>query len=150
MKKLEIYTDGGCRGNGKAINKGAWAFAIVEDDTVLYSDSYGERDTTNNKMELQALISGLNYCALYYSGAEITAIVDSTYVMNGITDWIHTWMLKGWKTADKKPVKNKELWLALLELQDQLRITYKWTKGHAENRFNNFVDDLCNKEMDKL
>jgi ribonuclease HI len=148
--KIELYTDGGCRGNGKVTNKGAWAYAIVQNGKVVHSNSEGKKDTTNNRMELQALIMGLTYCSSFYPKAEITAIVDSTYVMKGITDWIHTWEAKNWKTAKKEPVKNRELWVTLLALQDKLKIEYQWTKGHADNKFNNYVDDLCNVQINCL
>lgn len=105
----------------------------------------GEADTTNNRMELTAAIEGLN--ALERASA-VTVITDSNYVKDGISKWMHGWKRKGWKTAAKKPVKNKELWIALDEAQARHQVTWEWVKGHAGHTENELADDLANKGME--
>jgi len=105
----------------------------------------GELETTNNRMELQAVISALN---LLKRPCEIILHTDSQYVKNGISTWIHGWKKNGWKTADKKPVKNADLWLALDEAQRQHKIDWRWVKGHSGHEFNERADQLANRGVD--
>ncbi len=144
---IEIYTDGGCSGNP---GPGGWAYIINAGNSNTKA-SGGEPHTTNNKMELTAVISALEKCAqtAELKGDSIELHTDSQYVKNGITTWIHGWVRNGWKTASKQPVKNKEYWIRLKELDDSLNVTWKWVKGHAGNPLNEECDSMVGAEMDK-
>jgi ribonuclease HI len=146
MKELIIYTDGGCKGNPGV---GAWAFVMYNKDNLITEQSSGVLYTTNNQMELTAVIVALRTC-LTVNPENIIVNTDSQYVKNGITKWVHNWKINGWKTANKKPVKNMELWIALDNLNSQLNVTYKWVKGHAGVDLNERCDTLVNIEMDNL
>lgn len=146
MDELTIFTDGGCKGNPGV---GAWAFVIYSGDKFITEQSSGLEYTTNNKMELTAVIVALRTC-LDSKPSKIILNTDSQYVKNGITKWIINWKRNGWKTANKKPVKNKELWIELDNLNSQLNVDYKWVKGHAGIELNERCDTLVNIEMDKL
>ena len=137
--KLKIYTDGACSGNP---GKGGWA-AIILDDTNQSSISGGEKNTTNNRMELMAPIMALKKIK---KKSEITIFTDSKYVKDGITDWIKKWKQNNWKSANKKPVKNKDLWVKLDNACLKHKITWKWVKAHADNKYNNLVDELAVSE----
>ena len=137
--KLKIYTDGACSGNP---GKGGWA-AIILDDTNQSSISGGEKNTTNNRMELMAPIMALKKIK---RKSEITIFTDSKYVKDGITDWIKKWKQNNWKSANKKPVKNKDLWVKLDNACLKHKITWKWVKAHADNKYNNLVDELAVSE----
>jgi ribonuclease HI len=153
MKKIHIYTDGGCRGNGRTTNKGAFAFAILNEDGnyILHSDAQVFENTTNNQMELGGVIAALRYCAGNgHVEDEIRVYTDSQYVYNGITDWIHTWMAKNWRTSTRKEVLNKELWQSLWELTESLNVNFIWVRGHNNDQYNEYVDALCNEAMDKV
>ncbi|MBN2653270.1 MAG: ribonuclease HI [Spirochaetales bacterium] len=140
MKKLKIYTDGGCSGNP---GKGAWAYVVLENDQVIKEAADGAEYTTNNKMELSAVINALKDCeALYGVDFEAEIYTDSQYVKNGITSWIHNWLKNGWKTASKQPVKNADLWRELKSLDDRFSPKWNWVKGHAGNEFNERCDSL--------
>lgn len=146
-KPLVVYTDGGCIGNP---GKGAWAFIVVDGQEECEGTG-GEPMTTNNKMELQAVIQALEKLKLEgKTGRSVTIHTDSQYVKNGINEWIHTWEKNGWKTAAKEPVKNKELWQALQVLQKALNPQWKWVKGHAGNPLNERCDRLVRRTMDSL
>ena len=106
---VELYTDGGCIGNP---GPGGWAF-VIKDSDFLVEAFGGEKDTTNNRMELTAVTRGLERAFQEFPGAKIKVITDSQYVKNGITTWIHSWKRNGWRTASKLPVKNQEFWVAL-------------------------------------
>ena len=134
--KLKIYTDGACSGNP---GKGGWA-AIILDDTNQSSISGGEKNTTNNRMELMAPIMALKKIK---KKSEITIFTDSKYVKDGITDWIKKWKQNNWKSANKKPVKNKDLWVKLDNACLKHKITWKWVKAHSGNKYNNLVDELA-------
>ena len=134
--KLKIYTDGACSGNP---GKGGWA-AIILDDTNQSSISGGEKNTTNNRMELMAPIMALKKIK---KKSEITIFTDSKYVKDGITDWIKKWKQNNWKSANKKPVKNKDLWVKLDNACLKHKVTWKWVKAHADNKYNNLVDELA-------
>lgn len=133
-----IYTDGGCINNP---GKGAWAFLETKDDNVLYKSSGFAKETTNNKMELTAIIKALEYIiAKGEKSAHIHS--DSQYVVKGITTWINGWKKNNWRTAGKDEVKNKDLWIILDNLNSKLDINYIWVKGHSGNHFNEICDSL--------
>ncbi|WP_343528582.1 ribonuclease HI [Sphingomonas sp.] len=136
MTPVEIATDGACKGNP---GPGGWG-ALIRSGAHEKELSGGEALTTNNRMELMAAIQALN--ALKRPCA-VTLSTDSRYVMDGLTKWIHGWKRNGWKTADKKPVKNAELWQALLEAAERHQIEWKWVKGHAGHPDNERADKLA-------
>ena len=133
---LKIWTDGSCLGNP---GPGGWGF-IATDGKNTAERCGGEKNTTNNKMELTAVIKALTAAKKH---AEVEIHTDSQYVKNGMESWIKNWKAKGWKTADKKPVKNQELWKQLDELASNIKIHWVWVKGHAGEEFNELVDDLA-------
>ena len=148
MKKIQIYTDGGCRGNGKKSNIGAWgAYLIYGEHTKEISG--GSKKTTNNIMELMGCIEGLK--AVKKKDIPVEVYVDSSYVLNGITCWIYGWKRNHWVLSNKEPVKNKELWIELDNLKSQFKdIKFIKVKGHSNCVGNNKADELCNKYMDKM
>ena len=141
-----FYTDGGCIGNP---GKGGWAFCAVENDKAIFTQSGSSAATTNNKMELSAVIAVLEY-AKSQNLENITINTDSQYVKNGITTWIHNWKRNGWKTASKQSVKNQEYWIKLDSLTQGINITWSWVKGHAGVEFNELCDSIVSLEMNKL
>ncbi len=136
MTPVEIATDGACKGNP---GPGGWG-ALIRSGAHEKELSGGEALTTNNRMELMAAIEALN--ALKRPCA-VTLSTDSRYVMDGLTKWIHGWKRNGWRTADKKPVKNAELWQALLAAAERHQIKWKWVKGHAGHPDNERADKLA-------
>ena len=140
--KFKIYTDGACSGNP---GKGGWAAIIIEGENQS-NISGSENNTTNNRMELMAPIMALKKIK---SKSEITIYTDSRYVKDGITEWIKKWKLNNWKSSNKKPVKNKDLWIKLDTLCQKHKVTWKWVKAHAENKMNNLVDELAVLETKK-
>ena len=138
MTPVEIATDGACKGNP---GPGGWG-ALIRSGAHEKELSGGEALTTNNRMELMAAIEALN--ALKRPCA-VTLSTDSRYVMDGLTKWIHGWKRNGWRTADKKPVKNAELWQALLEAAARHQIEWKWVKGHAGHPDNERADKLASE-----
>ena len=148
----EIYTDGGCSGNP---GPGGWAYVVIKDNTLLSEKWGAEESTTNNRMELLAAISALEDLALLCPEASnksegITIYTDSQYVQKGITSWMKDWKNRGWKTADKKPVKNQDLWLRLDILTSGFSLSWVWVKGHAGNEFNERCDKLTQKAIASL
>ena len=143
MKHVEIFTDGACRGNP---GPGGWG-AILRYQNVEKAFYGGEKDTTNNRMELTAAIEGLK--ALKDS-CEITLTTDSEYVRRGITEWMANWKARGWKTAAKKPVKNVDLWQALEKEASRHKVSWHWVKGHSGHRENELADQLANRGIDEL
>tara|TARA_B100000401_G_C52272344_1_gene469563 strand:- start:25 stop:447 length:423 start_codon:yes stop_codon:yes gene_type:complete len=137
--KYKIYTDGACSGNP---GKGGWA-AIILDKKNQLNISGGESKTTNNRMELMAAIMALKKIK---NRSEITIYTDSRYVKDGITNWINKWKLNNWKNSNKKPVKNKDLWIKLENFCLKHKITWKWVKAHADNKYNNLADELAVSE----
>ena len=142
----EIYTDGGCIGNP---GPGGWAFILTKDGKAV-EDFGGDPATTNNRMELTAVIRALKRLEEVEPGARAEIHTDSQYVKNGITQWIHAWKLKGWKTASKQPVKNQDLWLALDAQVAGRDIAWKWVKGHAGNPLNERCDSLVHEGISSL
>ena len=140
---VELFTDGACLGNP---GPGGWG-ALLRFNGTDKELAGGEPDTTNNRMEMQAVIEGLT--ALSRS-CSVTVYTDSQYVQKGITEWIKGWKARGWKTAAKKPVKNVDLWLALDEAQAQHSVSWQWVKGHAGHPENERVDDLARWEAERI
>ena len=147
MDEIIVYTDGGCSGNP---GPGGWGIVVIANGEARQL-SGGEKNTTNNRMELTAAISALSVIknTPSFNGKKITVNIDSQYVKNGITVWIKGWKQKGWKTADKKPVKNQDLWQQLDELNSSLDVEWNWVKGHAGIEYNEICDQLCQKEIAK-
>ena len=135
---IKVYTDGSCLENP---GKGGWAAIIIIDGKK--SELKGSKEnTTNNQMELLAPINALKNIP---KGSKVQIFTDSKYVKSGITDWIHNWKKNGWKTADKKNVKNKNLWTELDNLSKKFEIEWNWVKAHSSDQLNNEVDLLAKK-----
>ena len=147
MDEITIYTDGGCCGNPGPGGCGV----VVIADGIAKQLSGGDAHTTNNRMELTAAISALSIVknTPSFAGRKISVHIDSQYVKNGITVWIKGWKAKGWKTADKKLVKNQDLWQLLDELNCSLDVSWNWVKGHSGVEYNEICDQLCQKEIKK-
>ena len=138
----KIYTDGSCIGNP---GKGGWAAIIIsggKKKIIFGSENY----TTNNRMEIIAVIKALNATKL----KQASVITDSQYVKNGIEVWIHKWKANGWMTAEKKSVKNKDLWTKLDKIQKTKKIKWEWVKGHSSDKFNNEVDRLAREQAESI
>ena len=143
LPEVEIYTDGACSGNP---GPGGWG-ALLRYGTVEKELSGGEGLTTNNRMELMGAISGLEALK---KPARVKLYTDSTYVKDGITKWLRGWKAKGWLTADKKPVKNVELWQRLEAAAHIHQIDWLWVKGHSGHPENERVDQLARDEIRKI
>ena len=143
MNRIEIFTDGACRGNP---GKGGWGVMIRANglEESLYG---GDLSTTNNIMELTAAIKALEHIP---ENSNVVLTTDSKYVMQGITKWIKNWKIRNWKTASKKPVRNKELWKRLDNLTNLHSVEWKWVKGHSGHRENEIADQLANKGIDEI
>ena len=135
---INIYTDGACKGNP---GPGGWGALIIEGETKkeIYG---GEVNSTNNRMEIMAVIMALK---AINTVSEITVFTDSTYVQKGINEWIGKWKINGWRTSNKKEVKNKDLWVQLDNLASQLKVSWIWVKGHSGHPENDRADYLANK-----
>lgn len=140
---IEIYTDGACRGNP---GPGGWGALLIagKHQKTMHG---GDPETTNNRMELTAAIEALNALKGH---SNVILHTDSKYVMDGINDWMPNWKKRGWKTAAKKPVKNKDLWQALDEAAGRHEIDWRWVKGHDGNPGNEMADELANRGIDEL
>ena len=145
-KAVEIFTDSACRGNP---GPGGWGVLIrlTGDRATEKSLCGGAKNTTNNKMELQAAIEGLKALK---EPCDVTLYTDSKYVLQGVTEWLAGWKAKGWKTAAKKPVKNIEYWQALDQQIARHSINWQWVKGHSGHRENDIADQLANQGCDQL
>lgn len=143
MNTVTIYTDGACKGNPGCGGWGAW---LSTDDFELELCG-GELETTNNRMELTAAVEALSALTRRCS---VVLYTDSAYVRNGITSWIKGWKQKGWKTADGKPVKNKDLWTALDQLASVHTVEWRWVKGHSGDPGNEKADALANKGAEEV
>ena len=139
--KYVIYTDGACSGNP---GPGGWGAVILDEVNKEISISGKEKSTTNNRMELMAPIMALRKIK---KASKIIIYTDSTYLKNGITTWIKNWEKNGWKNANKKPVKNKDLWIALRKLSKEQIIDWKWVKAHAGNKYNEIADKLATEAI---
>ena len=140
MNKITIYTDGACSGNP---GKGGWAAVLIYNKKEKYL-SGANKFTTNNQMELTATIEALKAIV---KPSNITLYTDSQYVKNGITSWIFNWKKNGWKTANKKPVANKELWIELDKYIALHSVDWFWVKGHSGDHYNEIADELAVKAM---
>ena len=140
---ISVYTDGSCLGNP---GNGGWAFLIVGDKNICYRTGF-ELNTTNNQMELVAVIKALEFLKEF---RDISINTDSNYVKQGITTWIINWKKNNWKTSKKQPVKNKELWERLDKLNLSKNINWSWVKAHNIDEFNNQVDTLAKKAAETL
>jgi ribonuclease HI len=143
VNQVEIFTDGACRGNP---GPGGWAALLVAGKT-RKEVSGAEADTTNNRMELTAAIGGLN--ALKRRCA-VKLYTDSKYVLQGITEWLPNWKARGWRTAERKPVKNQDLWEKLDAAVAAQDIEWHWVKGHSGHEGNEYVDQLANLAIDRM
>ena len=142
--KYVVYTDGACSGNP---GPGGWGAVILDAKNIETNISGKEKSTTNNRMELMAPIMALGKIR---KASKIIIYTDSTYLKNGITVWIKNWEKNGWKNANKKPVKNKDLWVMLNELSKEQIIEWKWVKAHAGNKYNEIADKLATEAIGKL
>jgi ribonuclease HI len=142
-RRVEIYTDGACRGNP---GPGGWGALLIagRHRKRMYG---GDPETTNNRMELTAVIEALNALK---GPQRVVLHTDSKYVMHGITEWLANWKARGWKTAAKKPVKNRELWQALDEAQSRHQVEWRWVKGHDGDPGNEEADALANRGIDEM
>ena len=143
MKRIEIYTDGACRGNP---GPGGWG-ALLKFDQHEKEISGGQANTTNNRMEMMAAIKAIESIN---EACEIDLYTDSKYVMQGITKWIIKWKLNGFKNAKKQPVLNADLWIQLDALNSNHNINWHWVKGHAGHELNERADMLANKGLDDM
>lgn len=143
MKRVQIWTDGACSGNP---GPGGWGAILryADREREIYG---GEADTTNNRMELMAAIEALNALK---QPCEVDLTTDSQYVKGGITGWIHGWKKNGWKTANRKPVKNADLWQVLDEAVSRHRVHWHWIKGHAGHPENERADELARRGINDV
>ena len=139
--KYTIYTDGACSGNP---GPGGWGAVIFDEKKKQYNISGNVKDTTNNRMELMAPIMALKKIK---SMSNVMIFTDSTYVKNGITEWIKKWEKNGWKNSNRKPVKNKDLWIKLNDLCQKNKVIWKWVKGHSNNKYNTLADELATQAI---
>ncbi|MCB2108668.1 MAG: ribonuclease HI [Rhodobacteraceae bacterium] len=142
-KVVDLFTDGACLGNP---GPGGWA-ALLRFNSTEKELAGGEADTTNNRMELRAVIEGLNALT---RPCTVRVTTDSQYVQKGITEWIDGWKRRNWRTADKKPVKNVDLWQALDAAREPHRVTWHWVRGHDGHTENERVDQLARAEAERL
>ena len=140
---LKIWTDGSCLGNP---GPGGWAFIATDGENIAERNG-GEKETTNNRMELTAVIKALSAAKKH---DELEIHTDSQYVKNGMEKWVRQWKNNNWKNAEKKPVKNKELWQQLDELAQTKKITWVWVKGHAGQEMNERCDELARTAAEKM
>ncbi len=140
---IKIWTDGSCLGNPGA---GGWAF-IATDGKNIAERNGGEKNTTNNRMELSAVIAALNATKKHKS---VEIHTDSQYVKNGMETWLKNWKAKNWRTADRKPVKNQDLWMQLDKLASDIEIHWVWVRGHDGEEFNERCDELAKQYAEKM
>jgi ribonuclease HI len=143
VKSVEAFTDGACRGNP---GPGGWG-VLLRSGTHVKELSGGELETTNNRMELKAAIEAL---AALKQPCRVAVYTDSVYVRSGITQWLPAWRARGWRTADRKPVKNQDLWQALASQAERHEVSWHWVKGHAGHPENERADELANIGLDEM
>ena len=152
---LKIYTDGGCSGNP---GPGGWAYVMVtqtfQGAQIAAKDMGSEKETTNNRMELTAVIMALRALKIMNNPQgssnlprQAAVLTDSQYVQKGITEWIHTWKRNSWRTSDKSPVKNRDLWEELDAIASEFPLKWEWVKGHAGNEFNEMCDAMTQEAI---
>lgn len=144
-RMIKVFTDGGCHPNP---GPGGWGVVIVEEGKPNVELYGGERDTTNNRMEMTAFLKGLE--AIGPERRHVLITTDSQYVKNGITSWIHGWKRRGWVTADGSPVKNQDLWIKIDEVAQRHKLTVEWVKGHTGHVENERCDVLATKGRKEL
>jgi ribonuclease HI len=148
---MRVYTDGGCSGNP---GPGGWAYVIIVETfqgTKVVAENYGtEKQTTNNRMELKAVISALETMKGMKRARKAEVYTDSQYVQKGMTEWIQSWKERGWRTSEKEPVKNQDLWQRLDALASDFSITWVWVKGHAGDKYNERCDALTQKAIKSI
>ena len=140
--KYVIYTDGACSGNP---GPGGWGAVILDEEKNETNISGEEKSTTNNRMELMAPIMALRKIKKF---SEVIIYTDSTYLKNGITIWIKNWEINGWMSKNKKPIKNKDLWVTLSKLSEEQNIDWKWIKAHTGNKYNEIADKLATNAIE--
>jgi ribonuclease HI len=147
--ELKIYTDGGCSGNP---GPGGWAYVIIsQEEEIIAKEMGSQKETTNNRMELTAVIEALRAIKKQEAPTpNVTVYTDSQYVQKGISEWIQNWKRNSWRTSGKTPVKNKELWIELDSLAGEFHITWKWVKGHDGNKFNELCDRMTQESINLL
>jgi len=141
---IKIYTDGACKGNPGI---GGWGALLVHNEQSIEIFD-GELETTNNRMELMAVIEALKHATSIKDDVQI--YTDSSYVQKGIQEWIHNWKMNGWRSSNKKPVKNQDLWQMLDTLNSSLNVDWFWVKGHAGHPGNERADFLANEGVKKI
>ena len=139
--KYKIYTDGSCHGNP---GPGGWAYLIHNEEKIISENSGYSEDTTNNKMELTAIIEAIAEIQVFTNVSAIQLFTDSKYAIDGINSWIHAWKKNNWRTSSKKEVKNINLWKQLDIYNSNLNIEWIWVKGHSGDPFNDKVDAMAN------
>ena len=149
---LHVYTDGNCKRNGKENSEGGWAYVILYNDNIIKKAHGYSKLTTNNKMELTAAIKALETLLdMNSKGMDIIIYVDSMYTMKGCSEWINTWKKNNWISSQKKIVKNIELWQLLdkyiTTIMKHNKLQWKWVKAHANNKYNNLVDNMANESI---
>jgi len=149
---LRIFTDGGCSGNP---GPGGWAYVMImetfQGGKIIAEEKGAEKETTNNRMELTAVIKSLQALKnMKDVPRKVTAYTDSQYVQKGITEWIRNWKRNSWRTSDKTPVKNKDLWVELDSLAEEFAISWQWVKGHAGNEYNERCDQMTQEAIASL
>jgi ribonuclease HI len=149
---LKIYTAGGCSGNP---GRGGWAYIMVQQtfqgEQVISKNRGSEKETTNNRMELTAVIMALRALKTMTDvPRQALVITDSQYVQKGITEWIHAWKNNAWRTSEKKPVKNQDLWVELDSLACEFPLQWKWVKGHAGNKYNEICDEMTRDAINSV
>lgn len=143
---FELWTDGGAVRQGNAY-RGGWGVVVIKMGQKVGDYNGFAPDTTNNRMELCAIINGLLCIPNKYDGSHVTVYSDSKYCIEGISSWIHNWIRKGWMRSESKKVKNKDLWLKLLDLTEYFDIEWQWVKGHADIEYNERADQLATEAI---
>lgn len=141
MKIIELFTDGSCAPTNPG--PGACAYAIVDNNVLLRSEVFRYPESTNNIMELTAVIKVLEYCIKKHLDCDLYLYTDSQYVQKGMTKWGEKWKSNNWKSSTGKLIANKDIWVQILELQSQLSITCQWVRGHSGHPWNEYCDQLC-------
>ena len=152
MGNFEIYCDGSCKGNGKTSSRGGWGFVILHEGEIITKGSGAEENTTNNRMEMIALIEAVKTLLSFAEDSLITCCIytDSAYVHNCYKDkWYEGWQRNGWRTASRTPVKNKELWEQIIPYFEDWRFSFLKVKGHNGVEYNELVDRLAQEAASK-
>lgn len=145
MKRYIIYCDGACKGNP---GPGAYGYVVLDEKAEKLTEGslYFSR-TTNNQMEMEAVIAALNWVKTNGFRGDVEVFTDSTYLVRGMTEWLPNWIRRNWRNHKGEPVKNRELWTQLRDLEQGLTLHWRWVKGHSGDRWNDYVDQLCNSHF---